>query len=103
MEAFRWNIENKYWHLFDSNTGMYCYLHQVIAPVIPGTNHRLSEMPYIYTVVQALIEENATWTLRANPFSTVYGALEYCEETLGYVPKFRDPQEDIYYATKEQE
>ena len=103
MEAFKWNTENQYWSLFDSNTGINCYLHQVIAPVIPGTNGRLSEMPYIYTLVQALLEENGTWTLRANPFSNIYEALDFCEKILGFMPKFRDPQEDIYDATKEKE
>jgi len=99
MKSFEWNTEHQYWHLFASKLGTHCYLQQVLAPVIPGTNHRASDMPYIYTLVQALIEENGTWTLKATPFSNVYEALDYCDEILGYIPKFRDPHEDIYYAT----
>jgi len=102
MEAFRWNKEESTWHLFDEKAGIHCYLHRITAPVIPGTAHTSLEMPYIYIFVQALIEENGTWTLKADIFSNVYKSLEYGEEILGYLPKFRDPNEDIYYATKEE-
>ena len=93
MEAFRWNDNEKNWYLFDKEVGIYCYLHQIVAPPIPGTNHRSPEMPYIYNLVQALIEENGTWSLVATPFSNVYDALEHSEGVLGYIPKFRDPNE----------
>jgi hypothetical protein len=102
MEAFRWNEKEKTWHLFDGATGSYCYLHQIMTPVISGTEHRLTDMPYIYTLVQALLDDTGTWTLKASPFSNIYDALEYSEEILGYLPKFRDPNEDVYYATKEE-
>jgi len=92
VEVFRWNKEDRHWYLFDEETGTHCYLHKITAP----------EVPFIYTLVHALLEENGTWTLRATPFNNVYAALEYSEELLGYYPKFRDPQEDIFYATKEE-
>ena len=101
-EVFKWDIDNHYWYLFDGPTGQYCYVHQITAPPIPGTQERASTMPYIYTVVQALIEENGTWTLKATPFSNVYEALEYSESVLGYMPKFRDPNAEIYYKTKKE-
>ena len=99
MEAFKWNEKNSYWYLFNEKLGIYCYLHQAMAPVIPETNHITPEMPYIYTLVQALLTENQTWTLKATSFSNVYEALEYSEGVLGYLPKFRDPNEDVYYST----
>jgi len=102
MNVFRWNDEEKHWHLFDEDIGIHCYLQQITSPIMPGTEHRVTDMPYIYTLVQARIEENATWALKSTTISTVYDALEYCEELLGYVPKFRDPQEEIHYATKEE-
>ena len=101
MEAFKWNIEHKYWHLFEEHLGIHCYLLQVISPPIPGTKQGTLGMPFIYALVQALIDESGTWTLQANPFSNVYDALEHSETVLGYLPKFRDPQEQIYYADKE--
>jgi len=101
MDAFKWNPEDKHWYLFDSNVGIYCYLFQLIAPVIPGTEHKASDMSRIYTFVQASIDENGEWNLKADPFNNIYTALEYSEEVLGYLPKFRDPNEDVYYSTKE--
>ena len=101
MEAFKWNIEHKYWHLLEECLGIHCYLSQIISPPIPGTKQGTFGMPYIYTLVQALIDENGTWTLQANPFSNVYDSLEHSEKVLGYLPKFLDPQEQIYYADKE--
>ena len=101
-EAFKWDIDNHYWYLFDEPTGQHCYLQQVNAPPIPGTQQRLPEMPHIYDLTQALIDENSTWTLQSTPFSNVYAGLEYSETVLGYLPKFRDPQEEIYYRDKKE-
>ena len=98
MEAFRWNKEHSYWHLLDKNCNKHCYLLQIKAPQIE--QHEIKDAivyrettSHVYILVEVDLEDEKTWAPKTKPFSSVWDVLEYLDETLGYLPKFRQPEE----------